>query len=60
MFTLTICFIILNASIEFVLIYRPHPVEAVRVLLDVWRVRLEANSVVVEALRVLLKAKRAL
>jgi hypothetical protein len=30
------------------------------VLLDVWRVRLEANSVVVEALRVLLKAKRAL
>ncbi len=25
-FTLTISFIVLNASIEFVLIYRPHPV----------------------------------
>ncbi len=26
-FTLTISFIVLNAAIEFVLIYRPHPVE---------------------------------
>ncbi len=24
--TLTICFIVLNRSVEFVLIYRPHPV----------------------------------
>ncbi len=26
-FTLTISFIVLNAAIEFVLIYRPHPVQ---------------------------------
>jgi hypothetical protein len=25
-FTLTICFIVLNTAVEFVLIYRPHPV----------------------------------
>ncbi len=29
-FTLTISFIVLNASIEFVLIYRPHPVSVLR------------------------------
>jgi hypothetical protein len=28
MFTLTIFFIVLNVSVEFVLIYRPHPVDA--------------------------------
>jgi hypothetical protein len=28
MFTLTIYFIALNVSVEFVLIYRPHPVDA--------------------------------
>jgi hypothetical protein len=30
MFTLTIYFIALNVSVEFVLIYRPHPVQGTK------------------------------
>ncbi len=41
MFTLTICFIIFNASIEFVLIYRPHPVCMNKNVIFYWRRNLE-------------------